>query len=335
MYSKTFNLKTTDDEPGKLNFYDATDEGGIAAKTPQVIKRRFDLPAMLNFPQTEIILPLYSELFNRVPRKYVEDGVTSDGTLAPTEVAIFPNVDEVKESGEDNSVLLGKNGFEKYKDKIELSIERPAKSYYEKIKDQPTRKPKFLESDALGMYTTNDAINKLEVGGTSGADFIPLKFHLIGGNTIQFRATINGLSETMSPSWDSNRFIGSPFNYYTYTGVERSVSFNFKVFSLNPDEHNNAWSKLNELTGMVYPAGYANDIAVIPPIVEFTLGNMYSKKTSFIESLSYTIDDNFPWEVEKKGLLLPMLVDVSIGLKFIESKSGTNKKNKYQFNPTT
>jgi hypothetical protein len=332
MYSKTFNLKTTDDEPGKLNFYDASEEGGIAGKTPQVIKRRFDIPAMLNFPQTEIILPLYSELYNRVPRQNSSDGVNSDGTLAPTTPSTFPNFKELKDAGEDNSVLLGKKGLEKHEDIIELTIQR------NKITSDPDRKPKFLESDSKGMYTKKDGINALKVGqeqsSSTGLDFVPMKFKLIGGNLIQFRATITGLSETMSPTWDSNKFIGSPFNYYTYSGIERSVSFNFKVFSLNSAEHQISWQKLNELTGMVYPAGY-NNISVLPPLIEFTLGDMYHKKSSFIDSLSYTIDDTFPWEVETKGMILPMIVDVSIGLTFIESRSITDKKPKYSYSPKT
>jgi hypothetical protein len=61
---------------------------------------------------------------------------------------------------------------------------------------------------------------------------------------------------------------------------------------------------------------------------------MYHKKSSFIDSLSYTIDDTFPWEVETKGMILPMIVDVSIGLTFIESKSTTTGQ-KYSYKPTT
>ena len=134
----------------------------------------------------------------------------------------------------------------------------------------------------------------------------------------------------MSPSWDSNKFIGSPFSYYTYNGIERSVSFNFKVFSLNEGEQKTAWEKLNELTNMVYPIGY-NNISVVPPLMYFTLGNLYSKKESFIESLSYTIDDNFPWEI-KDGQVLPMIVDVAVTMKFIESRKSTDNKSKYSYN---
>jgi hypothetical protein len=195
------------------------------------------------------------------------------------------------------------------------------------------------------LADTGDLINNtLEYTGQNGKganndalddyDFIPLKFYSVAQNkTVQFRATLSGLSETTSPSWDGNKFMGSPFNYYTYTGIERSVQFNFKVYSLNSQEHMAAWNKLDFLTSLAYPQGYQS-VGVIAPIIKITLGNMYVGKTGFIESLSYTIDDNVPWEIgleadgsrdsDLKNYKLPRVVDVSVTIKFIENKSTTN-----------
>jgi hypothetical protein len=174
-------------------------------------------------------------------------------------------------------------------------------------------------------------------------DFVPLKFHSVAKNkTVQFRATLSGLSETTTPSWDSNKFMGSPFSYYTYTGIERSVQFNFKVYSLNAMEHMAAWNKLDFLTSLAYPQGYSG-LGVIAPIIKITLGNMYKNRVGFIESLSYTIDDNVPWEIglnadgtmdsELKNYKLPRIVDVSVTVKLIESKSTTNSVTLYGIEP--
>jgi hypothetical protein len=173
-----------------------------------------------------------------------------------------------------------------------------------------------------GINNGADAINAYDVGQNDERniiDFITLKF-----DTTQFRATITGLTETFSPSWDSNKFIGSPFNYYTYSGIERSVSFNFKVFSLNIEEHNKAWNKLQYLAKKTYPIGYAA-FGVVAPIIDFTMTDLYSRKKSFIESLSFTIDDNYPWEVFVEGLRLPHIIDVAITLKFIEQRGDEAK----------
>lgn len=168
-----------------------------------------------------------------------------------------------------------------------------------------------ITSDAYGINNGSDAVNLTRVGKETKSDFVILKL-----SNIQFRATITGLTETFSPSWDSNKFIGNPFNYYTYSGIERSLSFNFKVFSLSCEEHNNAWEKLEELATKVYPFGRVA-YGVKPPIINFTMSNLYKSRTVFIESLTYTTDDNTPWTISD-GMTAPQIIDVAITLKFIE-----------------
>lgn len=200
-------------------------------------------------------------------------------------------------------------------------------------------------STKLGIDTNNgDKLNKtstyevnsngVQVGLKAGDtplddyDFVPLKFWSLYKNTaVNFRAIINGLTETLSPSWDTNKFVGNPFNFYTYNSVERSVNFNFKIYSLNEAEHIAAWQRLNFLTSLVYPQGYIGGLGVAPPFIRFTLGDMFRNKEAFIDSLSYTIDDNTPWDIgynlSTKDFKLPMIIDVSITLKLVESMSTT------------
>lgn len=211
----------------------------------------------------------------------------------------------------------------------------------------------------LSVYSDDDTKDALG-NEKSDSDFIPLVFYSpVRKYNVQFRATISGLSETFSPSWDSQKMIGNPFNFYTYSGVERSVTFNFKVYSLNADEHLIAWEKLQFLTSFVYPQSYdANTSYITPPVIYFTLGSMYKKRAAFIESLSYTVDDNTPWEtgvnpselnynlnlqrnedvnqnglkgsdIDMTNLRLPRIVDVAVTLKFIESRFVTNDYRYY------
>jgi hypothetical protein len=78
------------------------------------------------------------------------------------------------------------------------------------------------------------------------------------------------------------------------------------------------------LAKKTYPIGYA-DYGVVAPIIDFTMTDLYSRKKSFIESLSFTIDDNYPWEVFVEGLRLPHIIDVAITLKFIEQRGDEAK----------
>ena len=304
MYSKTLNLNsdpesksvgatkpTNNNEPYKLNFIDASEEGGLAAKPSIVIDRT---------------------IFSSNP-------------------------------------------------------DREGKSFASKIRG-PISKDDFIEKKR-GMGQIADTINNTNIfegetltlgDGTTldEKDFVPLKFTSIHRNkTVQFRATLSGLSETLSPSWDSHKFIGSPFSNYTYSGIERSVTFNFKVYSLNAAEHKIGWDKINFLNSLVFPQGYYDSSAVVPPFIRLTIGDLYKGKLSFIESLSHTWDDNTPWnvtdkertvlsnavgivtgtsenaDIDMKGYRLPMITDVSMTVKFLIGRNNTSGRKFYSFEP--
>lgn len=187
-------------------------------------------------------------------------------------------------------------------------------------------------------------------------DFIPLRFYSLNKKTgVSFKATINGLSETFSPSWESNRFLGNPYNFYTYDSIERSVSFSFKVYSLNQSEHISCWQKLNFLASLTYPQTSQSFVYTVPPFLKFTLGDMYRNKECFIESLSFEVDDNTPWEIglnpspsgrnrqrigalDESGIAkdykLPTIVNVNINLKFIETQGTIAGKRLYAYGKT-
>jgi len=115
-------------------------------------------------------------------------------------------------------------------------------------------------------------------------DMIPLKFISISNSTqVQFRGAITSLSEQFSPSWESSRFIGSPFSLYTYQSIERTVQFSFRVFSLSAAEHKINWSKISYLASLCYPQEYKGTAgAITAPFLKFTMGDLYREKECFI-----------------------------------------------------
>ena len=225
-----------------------------------------------------------------------------------------------------------------------------------------------------GFTNKDDVINQSGIydGGTDKEtaikheldtkDFIPLYFrNIVTGETVHFRGTITGLSETVSPSWDGAKFAGNPFSFYTYTGIERTVSFNFTIYPMNSAELANNWTKIEFLTSLTYPLGYQGGQigAVRAPIVYFTMGDLYKDKESFIDSLQYTIPDNSNWQLDgkqtdyessdtffsknggtkvdvDKGYKLPHLIEVAITMKFIEQRANTEDRKKlYSFKSIT
>jgi hypothetical protein len=146
-----------------------------------------------------------------------------------------------------------------------------------------------------------------------------------------FRTNITGLTENVTPTWNSNKFLGNPFNFYTYSGVERSVSFNLQIYAFSKTELQFNWEKLSRLTLMTYPkVSKDTNFLVTPPIIDFRLGDLYKNKKGFIESLSYTMPDIGLWETETDGSILPKFIDVSLTIKFIETRAVLD--NPYNYN---
>lgn len=186
--------------------------------------------------------------------------------------------------------------------------------------------------DIVNLVTTSDNIKPdkngvFEYSGAKYKDLIPFYIGRYGSDKItMFRANLTGINESVSPSWNSHKFLGNPFNFYTYSGVERSVTFNLQIYAGSKPELATNWEKLTELTRLTYPIQTSQKL-VNPPIISFRLGDIYNTKNGYIDSLSYTLPDNGTWETEENGMLLPKFIDVAITIKLIESMDDVYSAN--------
>jgi hypothetical protein len=166
-----------------------------------------------------------------------------------------------------------------------------------------------------------DSVNGIFDAGpnTKNRDLIPIQMKGISDKTsewVAFRAIMTGFTETISPSWDGSKFVGNPYNYYTYSGVERSANFSLKFYCMNVAELDIMWKKINWLSKKAYPTISANRL-VNAPFIKLTLGSIYQDKVGFINSLSYTIADDITWETAANHWL-PKIVDVQLEFKIVE-----------------
>lgn len=165
--------------------------------------------------------------------------------------------------------------------------------------------------DRRGLFSTKDVLNqtgRLSKSEQSSlkynnktldeVDLIPLRFERVNdGGTVYFRSLVSGLNETITPSWESSRMLGSPFNFYSYTSVERKLTFNLKVYAMSQAELVMMWRRLEFLSHCAYPYQYNAGI-IEPTLLYFTFGNLYVNKACFLDSLSYSIEDSENlWEI--------------------------------------
>lgn len=233
------------------------------------------------------------------------------GIIPPFPLSISPNLD----------AYSGNNKFGKAQ-KLEITSEKLLKRLQKSAppKDAADTSRNFSKlavnfanqknNDGGASYT--DTMNtQLPYVGPAGKigdisiedmDFVRLKFTSPkrgpnnAGISALFRATITGLTETITPTWEPNKFIGNPFNFYTYSSIEKTLGFTFKVYSSNQKEHIAMWERLNFLTSLAYPQGYIDGV-VISPFIRFTMGDLYRDKDCVIESLTYTVADDTTWEI--------------------------------------
>jgi hypothetical protein len=163
--------------------------------------------------------------------------------------------------------------------------------------------------------------------------------------TIPFEGTVSGLSEDVTPEWTNFRYVGSPFKVNRYQGVERSLKFNLKLYYLTNGQKQNMVKKINYLKSLAFPYDEISEIkyggetqtsqyAFSPNLVYLSIGDMYKNIFGFIESLSFSIEDNVTWpsnfDDPTDTFMYPSVVDVSIGMKIIE-----NHKTETQTDITT
>jgi hypothetical protein len=211
--------------------------------------------------------------------------------------------------------------------------------------------------ESYGMEFQDDLIPQAELSNQ-----VWVLFKKSGNNEIiPFAGTITGLSEDVTPEWTNFKYLGSPFKTYRYQGVERSLKFELKLYYTTPLQKDSMIRKINYLKSLAFPYEEISQIthvnknaenppdytppssqyAFSPNLVTLTIGDIYKNMFGFIESLSFSIDDNTTWpnvnfNMEKDGdnRLYPSVVSVSIGFTIIENHNTVTKSGitKYKYN---
>ena len=161
-------------------------------------------------------------------------------------------------------------------------------------------------------------------------DTIPFKFHDIRHDApIVFRAILSGITDTFSPEYTSERYVGRPDKVHVYQGTDREIAFTFDVYPKSDVELITLWSKLSSLAGLTYPhlskPGPDGGRGMISPYTRLTIGHMYNEAPGFISSLTYTVMDEGTWETTFAKV--PKYIQVNVSFTYIGGRQmhSTNK----------
>jgi hypothetical protein len=146
-----------------------------------------------------------------------------------------------------------------------------------------------------------------------------------------FRAYITNLSDSVDADWNPINYAGRGEKFYVYTGFTRKISISFKVAALSEKEMKPMYQKLNALMSNLMPDYVGKDGGLMRgPLVRMTVGNYINSQPGKLDSLSYTISTDSPWEInidgDKDKLILPHIIEVTLNFTPIGSQTGTKNR---------
>jgi len=224
----------------------------------------------------------------------------------------------------------------------QLKKQASAYRFWDKSNEELNNKDSFEDDSELQEWISDNRFQNQ----------VPITFQKYGKSTIiPFVGAITGISEDIQPEWSNFRYIGNPFKTYRYQGVERSVKFNLKLYYMGIKSKQTMIRKVEYLKSLAFPDEKISEItyggsqtsqyAFSPNLIIFSIGDLYKNMFGYVESLSFSIDDNVVWSnfnptnlSDGDNSLYPSVMDVSIGIKIIENHSIADKKFLYNFNGT-
>jgi hypothetical protein len=202
-----------------------------------------------------------------------------------------------------------------------------------------------------GYEKDSDIKEVIKEIGYSDTPYVHFAIYGKTDQNILLPGTISGYTEDFAPDISTFKYIGSPFNLYRYSGVERTLRFNLKTYYLDGAGKANMRRNLNKLRRLVFPDEHISSVkidknysqlAFSPTIFYLTIPNMFYKTLAIIESLSFSVEDNVPWattynsngdKIEMDGdndpstKPYPVAFDITFSMKIIENPGIKKEKD--------
>jgi hypothetical protein len=142
---------------------------------------------------------------------------------------------------------------------------------------QTAKKPELADNDYIPFY-----ISILKYDGSR--------------DTIQFRAFVEGFSDSYKADWSGFKYLGRGENFYNYNGFDRSINLSFTVHAQSKAELLRQYQKLNRLAASLAP-DYSGAGIMRGNFMELTFGDYIVQQPGILMGLNFNIPDNSPYEI--------------------------------------
>jgi hypothetical protein len=128
---------------------------------------------------------------------------------------------------------------------------------------------------------------------------------------LRFRAYIDGLSDSYSAGWNSQKYMGRAESLYKYESFDRDISFSFTIVADNPQNLKIMHDMLNALAASLTPQ-YSDFGYMSGNLHKVTIGKYIDNQYGIVKGFTFDIPDTSPWDIDKQ---VPLYIKVS-GFKF-------------------
>lgn len=222
------------------------------------------------------------------------------------------------DGGQDGEGVIVNSGKKYPFPSVETTNNGTRRYFYDNINAAPP-----VQSNTTDDYLTKEAMDTLK--SAYGTPLVDLFFYdYVNKVAVPFRANIRSLNEAVAPEYNDTFYIGRTERNIVYIGVRRSVSFSLIIHAYNEIEMTGIWEKLNYLTSLCFPSQYSQGY-MVPPLIKLTMGDVYNNQPGYIQSLTYNIEDDTPWEITEP-LQAPHGITANITFAIIEKTAQHSDK---------
>ena len=141
---------------------------------------------------------------------------------------------------------------------------------------------------------------------------------------LHFRAFLDGMDDSYTANWSSQKFAGRAENLYNYQGFDRKFNISWTVAAQSKQELIPMYQKLNYLASVCAP-DYSKDGYMRGNLITLTVGGYLYEQVGIMQGINYSVPMESPWEIaindtnaESDGSVkeLPFMIKVS-GFSFI------------------
>jgi hypothetical protein len=199
--------------------------------------------------------------------------------------------------------------------------------------DKITSKTDYATSKTVDRIYYTSKTERTSQPLNNGIDLIKFNITVINPtspsdtDSLNFRAYIDSFSDSYAADWASQTYMGRGEKFYKYNTFSRDMSLSFKIVADNKDNLGIMYSLLNTLASSLAPT-YTDNGYMAGNLHKLTVGNYVNNQFGIINSLSYDIMEESPWEIEKDNQL-PMYI--AVNMKFTPIH---NFRPESQFNET-